>query len=183
MPKFNAGICIAPLQLLKAIADGYDVRGIFYWTLMDNIEWHEGFRVKVCKQGWGCAFAWSHFFSWHVLILNIKWHEGFRVKVCKQGWGCVFAWCHFFSWYVLILNIEWHEGFRVEVPKQGWECAFAWCQFLSWHVLILIFWTLNGTKASGLRCVSKDEGVLLHDVIFFMTRSYSEHWMAQRLQG
>ncbi|KAG1665106.1 hypothetical protein FOA52_007797 [Chlamydomonas sp. UWO 241] len=32
--------------LLRCVADGFDVRGMYYWTLMDNIEWHEGFHVK-----------------------------------------------------------------------------------------------------------------------------------------
>lgn len=32
--------------LSKAIDDGFDVRGYFYWTLTDNFEWHEGFLVK-----------------------------------------------------------------------------------------------------------------------------------------
>ncbi len=29
--------------MLGAVADGVDVRGVFFWTLRDNIEWHEGF--------------------------------------------------------------------------------------------------------------------------------------------
>lgn len=33
-------------EILRAIKDGYDVRGVYYWTLMDNIEWHHGFRMK-----------------------------------------------------------------------------------------------------------------------------------------
>eukprot|EP00798_Chlamydomonas_sp_ICE-L_P000631 gene631-2065_t len=33
-------------MIMKAISDGYDVRGVYFWTLMDNIEWHEGFHIK-----------------------------------------------------------------------------------------------------------------------------------------
>jgi beta-glucosidase len=33
-------------QIRRALADGYDVRGYFAWTLVDNYEWTEGFVPK-----------------------------------------------------------------------------------------------------------------------------------------
>lgn len=29
-----------------ALQDGYDVRGYFYWSLLDNLEWDEGFKMR-----------------------------------------------------------------------------------------------------------------------------------------
>lgn len=40
---------------MKSLRDGYDVRGMYYWTLMDNIEWHEGFHMKFGLFEWDPA--------------------------------------------------------------------------------------------------------------------------------
>ena len=32
--------------LNKGLQDGLDIRGYFYWTLMDNFEWAEGYKMK-----------------------------------------------------------------------------------------------------------------------------------------
>lgn len=33
-------------QLKKAADDGIDIRGYFYWTLLDNLEWERGFKYR-----------------------------------------------------------------------------------------------------------------------------------------
>ena len=33
-------------SLSKAIADGADVRGYFHWSILDNFEWAEGYRMR-----------------------------------------------------------------------------------------------------------------------------------------
>lgn len=38
----------------RAVKDGYDLRGIMYWTLIDNFEWAEGWTIKFG------LFAWTH---------------------------------------------------------------------------------------------------------------------------
>ena len=30
----------------KAIKDGFDIRGFFHWSLMDNFEWAEGYSMR-----------------------------------------------------------------------------------------------------------------------------------------
>ncbi|MBN1374516.1 MAG: family 1 glycosylhydrolase [Dehalococcoidia bacterium] len=34
------------LVLNKAVADGFDVRGYYYWSLLDNFEWAKGFKKR-----------------------------------------------------------------------------------------------------------------------------------------
>jgi beta-glucosidase/6-phospho-beta-glucosidase/beta-galactosidase len=33
------------LEVKEAMQDGADVRGYFVWTLVDNYEWHHGYKV------------------------------------------------------------------------------------------------------------------------------------------
>jgi hypothetical protein len=46
------GYFMAAMQVLRSMADGADVRGVFYWTLTDNIEWHHGFKMKFGLYEW-----------------------------------------------------------------------------------------------------------------------------------
>lgn len=40
------------LQVLRAVADGLDVRGFYYWTLVDNFEWSAGYKMKFGLYSW-----------------------------------------------------------------------------------------------------------------------------------
>eukprot|EP01025_Chloroclados_australasicus_P024774 TRINITY_DN24859_c0_g1_i7.p2 TRINITY_DN24859_c0_g1~~TRINITY_DN24859_c0_g1_i7.p2 ORF type:complete len:143 (-),score=9.97 TRINITY_DN24859_c0_g1_i7:292-669(-) len=39
-------------QIWKAINDGFDVRGLYYWTLIDNFEWQAGFITRFGLYQW-----------------------------------------------------------------------------------------------------------------------------------
>ncbi|KAG2499387.1 hypothetical protein HYH03_002962 [Edaphochlamys debaryana] len=39
-------------QVLHAVADGYDVRGVYYWTLVDGFEWATGYSMKFGLYAW-----------------------------------------------------------------------------------------------------------------------------------
>ncbi|KAK9811112.1 hypothetical protein WJX73_003422 [Symbiochloris irregularis] len=39
-------------QMERAVKDGYDLRGIMYWTLIDNFEWAEGWTIKFGLYAW-----------------------------------------------------------------------------------------------------------------------------------
>lgn len=39
-------------QIVRALKDGYDVRGMMYWSLVDNFEWAHGFHQRFGLQRW-----------------------------------------------------------------------------------------------------------------------------------
>mmetsp|Transcript_6320 Transcript_6320/g.13946 ORF Transcript_6320/g.13946 Transcript_6320/m.13946 type:complete len:545 (-) Transcript_6320:1206-2840(-) len=39
-------------EMLRALAEGYDVRGFYYWTLIDNFEWAAGFTMRFGLYRW-----------------------------------------------------------------------------------------------------------------------------------
>lgn len=39
-------------QIVRAVEDGHDVRGITVWTLVDNFEWAYGWQKKFGLYGW-----------------------------------------------------------------------------------------------------------------------------------
>lgn len=47
-PSYIEGYLVHHLRwLLKAVEEGADVRGYFYWTFMDNFEWNHGMDMKL----------------------------------------------------------------------------------------------------------------------------------------
>ncbi|GLC35844.1 hypothetical protein PLESTB_000500300 [Pleodorina starrii] len=39
-------------EVMRAVAEGYDVRGFYYWTLIDNLEWATGYTMKFGLYAW-----------------------------------------------------------------------------------------------------------------------------------
>lgn len=39
-------------EVLRLVGDGYDLRGFYYWTLMDNYEWNMGYTIKFGLYSW-----------------------------------------------------------------------------------------------------------------------------------
>ncbi|EFJ42987.1 hypothetical protein VOLCADRAFT_107029 [Volvox carteri f. nagariensis] len=39
-------------EVMRAVAEGYDVRGFYYWTLIDNLEWATGYTMKFGLYSW-----------------------------------------------------------------------------------------------------------------------------------
>jgi beta-glucosidase/6-phospho-beta-glucosidase/beta-galactosidase len=43
---------LVPGQIKGAVRDGHDVRGLMYWTLVDNFEWSYGFSKNFGLYAW-----------------------------------------------------------------------------------------------------------------------------------
>ncbi|KAF5838652.1 hypothetical protein DUNSADRAFT_2416 [Dunaliella salina] len=42
----------SPQEVLRALSNGLDVRGFYYWTLVDNFEWAMGYTMKFGLYAW-----------------------------------------------------------------------------------------------------------------------------------
>lgn len=60
------------MQVLRAIKEGHDVRGVYYWTLTDNFEWNMGYA---CKFG---------LYAWHP--------DGSKDRVLREGSKTLVRW-------------------------------------------------------------------------------------------
>jgi len=40
------------MSQLRFRAEGVDVRGIYYWTIVDNFEWNAGYSIKFGLYEW-----------------------------------------------------------------------------------------------------------------------------------
>lgn len=40
------------IQVIRALSNGYDVRGFMYWTLVDNFEWSFGYTARFGLYKW-----------------------------------------------------------------------------------------------------------------------------------
>jgi hypothetical protein len=46
--------------VLQAVGEGFDVRGTFFWTLMDSFEWHDGFGPRFGLFEWQPKYVQQH---------------------------------------------------------------------------------------------------------------------------
>jgi hypothetical protein len=79
-------------QIVKAVEDGHDVRGITVWTLVDNFEW---------AYGWGKKFGlygWQHGDPENMRVL----HDTSKVYI---GWCAAWRGGHL-SWHVMPRNLH-----------------------------------------------------------------------------
>ena len=87
--------------VLDSIGEGYDVRGFYYWTLMDNFEWAAGYTMRFGLYRWeadgsvdrvlreGGKLLAKYFFAIPEKIEDLK---ALAVKAKKSTWERVFGW-------------------------------------------------------------------------------------------